>query len=153
MRGRAEAEVTPTPEDADPTLPERLSRWPRFVEGEVRSSVAPLVGAREPWPRWGWFPQEPRTWTFAPSPSLTARSSAEEVGEHRPAATPEIEADQGRERTTELVPVRRIRRTDIVPVRRELALADASRVARQVAPAAAIVGLAAAAVLTFLGRK
>ena len=123
--------------------------WPRFRAGDPASPVRPEPVAG-PWPRWGWFPREQRSWTLAPGPALVARE------EPRPqAAHPEPVATTAAPRFIQgIVSVRRSYSTALVPVRsRELALTEVARVARRVAPAAAVAGVAAVAAMAFFRRR
>ena len=174
--------------------------WPRFTQRPA--STAPHApGPYEPWPRWGWFPREQRSWTFAPAPNLAApelvapppplelpspaatdrpgeagppRATAEETEE--PAATEETVEAAATEVTTEsepspvratlppegraevaepeLLPVRRSPSLALVPVRSgEVTLSEVARAVRKVAPAAAVVGAAAAAAMALFRRR
>ncbi|MGE3960689.1 MAG: hypothetical protein AB7F65_03305 [Dehalococcoidia bacterium] len=148
--------------------PDAASRrpWPRFT----RTPDAPApreIGPHEPWPRWGWFPREQRTWTFAPAPGLTAGSAQEpnllDDSRAHAGARPSLDAPEAqpptdatrserREPEVELVPVRRS--VALVPIRGgEVTLSDVARAVRKVAPAAAVVGAAAAAAMTLFRRR
>lgn len=149
-----------------------LVPWPRFTG--VPSAEPPREpGVAEPWPRWGWFPREARTWSFAPGPSLTAASSPPPVPPPAPPAVeaspppavlpppreriPEVgdvrPAEGGRD--VELVPVRRSTSTALVTSPRggEVTLLDLARAAKRMAPLAAVAGMAAAAAVALFRRK
>lgn len=124
--------------------------WPRFTAGAPLRREPPRE-VDGPWPRWGWFPREQRSWTLAPGPSIVARED--------PAVPPPAEPVTARATAAPrfiqgLVPVRRSYSTALVPVRsREVALAEVARVARRVAPAAAVAGVAAVAAMALFRRR
>lgn len=141
--------------------------WPRFAAlPEARPPREPA--AHEPWPRWGWFPREQRTWTFAPGPSLVAESPvADPPRPATPPSEPTLIASPPEpppviedvdhvteEPELDLLPVRRSTSMALVPVRGgEVTLGDLVRAARRAAPVAAIAGMAAAAAMALFRRR
>lgn len=146
--------------------PHALRSWPRFVEDA--SGLAPAArrpGPSDPWPRWGWFPRDERTWTFVPGPALIVHTP---VAPHYVSPTPPGVAGQGRgDEPVEarpigprfvqgLAPSEQATATAVVPARRELMLIDAAgvvRAARRAAPVAAVAGVVAITVLTLFRRR
>ncbi len=138
--------------------------WPRFTRTvEARASRAAEPSPHDPWPRWGWFPREQRTWTFAPGPALVAAPAP--AAPPSPAPDP-IEAtrdEQPAARTSEPEPPPEA--VDYLPVARpvtmalvpaglgDVTLAEVARAARRAAPAAAAIGVAAVAVMAFFRRR
>lgn len=130
--------------------------WPRFTGlPEVRAARPAVLG--EPWPRWGWLPREQRTWTFAPSPTLTNDS---------PSDSPPPLSDEGPEVRApaadlepELVEVRRSTSTAVVPVRRgdtslaDMTLGEVAQAIKRAVPVAAVAGVATAAVMSLFRRR
>ncbi|MCA9847108.1 MAG: hypothetical protein KC472_03990 [Dehalococcoidia bacterium] len=165
--------------------------WPRFTQRPA-STLPHAPGPYEPWPRWGWFPREQRSWTFAPAPNLAApelvapppplelpspaatdgpgeaeapRGTAEEAAatavtevttEPEPSPVRATLPPEGRAEVAEpeLLPVRRSPSLALVPVRSgEVTLSEVARAVRKVAPAAAVVGAAAAAAMALFRRR
>lgn len=154
--------------------------WPRFVRPSP--GLLPMLrqpGPYEPWPRWGWFPREQRTWTFAPGPSLIAHNwpspppaAGAARGNPPEDATPEDTASGSAEPIVarpvkprfmqgfreqglrdESAPAEWSSTTALVPVRREIVLSNVTRAARRAAPVAAVAGVVAVAALALFRRR
>lgn len=156
--------MNPDP-DARPPAP-----WPRFTRpteaGGSRASRLADPSPHDPWPRWGWFPREQRTWTFAPGPALVADPApappvppAPEPSEAVDPRSEHLEAPASESETpVDYLPVAR-------PVTRpvtmalvpaglgDVTLAEVARAARRAAPAAAMLGVAAVAAMAFFRRR
>ena len=154
--------------DPEPTV-RPPAPWPRFTRpadrGVSRASRPHDPSPHDPWPRWGWFPREQRTWTFAPGPALVADPVPAQAAPSAP-APPEAVAPpfeqpaapapdvEDPEASVDYLPVARPVTMALVPAGLgDVTLAEVARAARRAAPAAAVLGVAAVAAMAFFRRR